>query len=173
MLALRGGNCYGCRMKGRILPALAAPAALLLLPLLSVSCSQQQANPARITKATPQVSNKGLKMRPYRVRGKWYRPMGAAAALKYSETGEASYYSSGKLARKYGPYYAAHKTLPMPCTVRVTNLRNGRSCECRIADRGPFIRGRIIDLSTAAARQIGMMGSGVAPVKVEVVSVGR
>lgn len=174
MLAVMGVFCYAGEMKGRILPALAAPAALLLLPLLNVSCSQQQTSHARITKATPNVSsNKGLKMRPYRVRGKWYRPMGAEAAMKYSETGEASYYSSGKLARKYGPYYAAHKTLPMPCTVRVTNLRNGRSCECRIADRGPFTRGRIIDVSTATARQIGMIGSGVAPVKVEVVSVGR
>lgn len=156
-------------MKRRILPLLASGMALLL----GTGCSQQQMDPLHLFHKGPQVSNEGLNMRPYRVRGKWYRPMGAQEALKYSEMGQASYYSSGRLARRYGPLYAAHKTLPMPCTVRVTNLANGRSCECRIADRGPFIRGRIIDLSRGAARQIGMIGAGVAPVKVEVLSVGN
>ena len=63
---------------------------------------------------------------------------------------------------------AAHKTLPFGTRVRVTNLNNGRSAIVRINDRGPFIRGRIIDLSRAAAGSIGMLGSGIAPVKVEV-----
>lgn len=63
---------------------------------------------------------------------------------------------------------AAHRTLPFGTQVRVTNLNNGLSVVVRINDRGPFSRGRVIDLSAAAARAIGMMGSGVAPVNVEV-----
>lgn len=119
------------------------------------------------------IIQQGVEDAPLPRAGQVVPPHGSRGGHEILGDREASYYSSGKLARKYGPYYAAHKTLPMPCTVRVTNLRNGRSCECRIADRGPFTRGRIIDVSTATARQIGMIGSGVAPVKVEVVSVGR
>ena len=63
---------------------------------------------------------------------------------------------------------AAHRSLPFGTQVRVTNLNNGVSVVVRINDRGPFVRGRIIDLSAAAARVLGMMGSGVAPVSVEV-----
>jgi hypothetical protein len=86
----------------------------------------------------------------------------------------------------YGPYFhgrrsadgsrfnmhemtAAHKSLPFGTLVRVTNTRNNRSCIVRITDRGPFIHGRIIDLSKAAAQEIGMLGSGVANVKIEVI----
>ncbi|MGH7999412.1 MAG: septal ring lytic transglycosylase RlpA family protein [Brasilonema sp.] len=64
---------------------------------------------------------------------------------------------------------AAHRSLPFGTQVRVTNTRNGRSVVVRINDRGPFIRGRIIDLSVAAARILGMMGSGVAPVRIEII----
>jgi rare lipoprotein A len=63
---------------------------------------------------------------------------------------------------------AAHRSLPFGTQVRVTNLNNNTSVIVRINDRGPFVRGRIIDLSTAAARVLGMMGSGVAPVRLEV-----
>ncbi|HLP89370.1 MAG TPA: septal ring lytic transglycosylase RlpA family protein [Nostocaceae cyanobacterium] len=63
---------------------------------------------------------------------------------------------------------AAHRTLPMGTKVRVTNTRNGRSVVVRINDRGPYIGGRIIDVSAGAARLLGMMGSGLAPVRVEV-----
>jgi len=63
---------------------------------------------------------------------------------------------------------AAHRTLPFNTRVRVTNLKNGRSIVVRINDRGPFIRGRIIDLSYEAARQLGMHLQGVIQVKVEV-----
>lgn len=65
---------------------------------------------------------------------------------------------------------AAHRTLPFGTRVRVTNVRTGRSVIVRINDRGPFSRGRVIDLSAAAARAIGMMGTGVAPVRLEVLS---
>jgi rare lipoprotein A len=63
---------------------------------------------------------------------------------------------------------AAHKSLPMHSVVRVVNLRNGKSVIVRINDRGPYIRGRIIDLSLAAAQKIDMVGSGVASVRIEV-----
>ena len=155
------------------LSALTAPLALLLPPLGTVGCSQQQMDPLHLFHHEQAVSDDGLNMRPYRVRGRRYQPMGAREALKYSETGMASHYSSGRLRRRHGNLYAAHKTLPMPCTVRVTNLSNGRTCICPIVDRGPFTRGRIIDVSHAAARQLGMVGAGVAPVKVEVLSVGK
>ncbi len=63
---------------------------------------------------------------------------------------------------------AAHRTLPMQTRVRCTNLRNGRSVTVRINDRGPFGRGRVIDLSWAAARQLDMLDAGVVPVRCEV-----
>nr|WP_245408752.1 septal ring lytic transglycosylase RlpA family protein [Variibacter gotjawalensis] len=67
-----------------------------------------------------------------------------------------------------GGLTAAHRTLPMGTRVRVTNTRNGRSVVVRINDRGPFIRGRVIDLTPAGARAIGM--SGLAPVSLSVVN---
>lgn len=63
----------------------------------------------------------------------------------------------------------AHKTLRLGSVVRVTNRRNGKSVECRINDRGPYVRGRIVDLSRAAAQVIAMTGAGVVPVTVQVV----
>ncbi|MBY0225572.1 MAG: septal ring lytic transglycosylase RlpA family protein [Hyphomicrobium sp.] len=67
---------------------------------------------------------------------------------------------------------AAHKTLPFGTKVRVTNRNNGRSVVVTINDRGPYIKGRIIDLSKAAAQQVGMTASGVAPVSVAVLGRG-
>jgi peptidoglycan lytic transglycosylase len=65
---------------------------------------------------------------------------------------------------------AAHRTLPFGSIVRVTNLDNGMQAEVRIIDRGPFVAGRIIDLSLAAARAIDMVRSGIAPVRIELVA---
>jgi rare lipoprotein A len=65
---------------------------------------------------------------------------------------------------------AAHRTLPFDTKVRVTNLANGKSTIVRITDRGPFVEGRIIDLSMAAAREIDSIGPGVVPVRIEVLS---
>jgi rare lipoprotein A len=65
---------------------------------------------------------------------------------------------------------AAHRTLPFGTVVRVTNLDNGRETEVRIIDRGPFVQGRIIDLSFAAARSVDMVGAGIAHVRLELVS---
>jgi len=85
----------------------------------------------------------------------------------------ASYYWQGQRTAsgaRFNPeaMTAAHRTLPFGTKVRVTNKRNGRSVVVTINDRGPFIRGRVIDLSRAAARVIGMTGAGVAPVSLDV-----
>jgi len=93
-----------------------------------------------------------------------------------SRSGMASWYGPGFHGRKsasgerfnQNALTAAHRTLPFGTNVLVTNLNNGRSVIVRINDRGPFIRGRVIDLSVAAARVIGMLESGVAPVNVQV-----
>lgn len=91
------------------------------------------------------------------------------------QSGMASYYGSESGSKTAsgarfnpGAMTAAHRSLPFGTKVRVTNKRNGRSVVVTINDRGPFIRGRIIDLSTGAAGVIGMRSSGVAPVSVEV-----
>ena len=86
-----------------------------------------------------------------------------------STAGMASYYKSGKQTangERFNPngLTAAHRTLPFGTRVRVTNLRNGKSVVVRINDRGPFIRGRVIDLSLGAANFVGMTKSGVAKV---------
>lgn len=94
---------------------------------------------------------------------------------KQTEHGEASYYhnkyrgkktASGEKFRQY-KRTAAHKTLPLGTKVRVTNLNNGKKVRVTINDRGPFIEGRIIDLSRKAARKVDMLKDGVAPVKIE------
>ena len=97
----------------------------------------------------------------------------ADAAAKSVLVGKASWYKMGKVTangERYNPkgLTAAHRTLKFGTKVLVTNLRNGRRVVVRINDRGPFIRGRIIDLSLGAARKIGMAHAGVAKVKVEV-----
>jgi len=92
--------------------------------------------------------------------------------------GKASYYYGKWIGRKTanGEIYrrhditAAHKTLPFNTRVRVTNLRNSRSVIVRINNRGPFVKGRILDLSLAAAQQIGMTKAGVVPVKAEILT---
>lgn len=65
---------------------------------------------------------------------------------------------------------AAHRTLPFDTVLRITNLKNGMHTEVRITDRGPFVEGRIIDLSLGAARALDMVGAGIAPVRLELVS---
>jgi rare lipoprotein A len=76
--------------------------------------------------------------------------------------------ANGEHFDMYG-FTAAHRTLPMHTRVRVTNLKNGRSVIVRINDRGPYSKGRIIDVSYAAAKSLGMLDSGVVPARIEVV----
>ncbi|MDZ8050029.1 MAG: septal ring lytic transglycosylase RlpA family protein [Aulosira sp. ZfuVER01] len=85
----------------------------------------------------------------------------------YGYDGSGSRTASGKRFHPEG-MTAAHRSLPFGTRVRVTNTNNGRSVVVSITDRGPYIRGRILDLSAGAARILGMMGSGVAPVRIEV-----
>jgi rare lipoprotein A len=80
-----------------------------------------------------------------------------------SESGIASYYQNPR----YNGLIAAHKTLPMGTRVRVVNLDNGRSAVLKIVDRGPFIRGRVIDVSPAAASALGFRQAGLAHVRLE------
>lgn len=101
---------------------------------------------------------------------------GSAAPVP-GETGIASYYHDRFQGRKtasgerfdQGAYSAAHKNLPFGTTVRVTRLDNGKSVVVTINDRGPFKKGRIVDLSRQAARELGIIERGLARVKVEVI----
>jgi rare lipoprotein A len=95
---------------------------------------------------------------------------GVAQSQAQSWTGKASYYGGkGRTASggHVGHLTAAHRSLPFGTRVKVTNLNNGHSATVTINDRGPFIRGRIIDVSTGAAGVLGMRGAGVANVRVE------
>lgn len=124
----------------------------------------------------------GYKYKPYTVRGQHYEPIPPNAAPGYVEEGMASHYREGwfifpgktALGENLWPWSrsGAHKTLPLPCRVRVTNLRNGRSTVIRLNDRGPYISGRILDVTEPVAKKLGFHGAGLAPVKVEVLSVG-
>lgn len=108
------------------------------------------------------------------------KPSVPPAPEGYAEEGNASWYgtpfhgrraSNGEIYDMY-KLTAAHKTLPFDTLVRVTNLNNGKSTTVRITDRGPFVEGRIIDLSLAAAREIESVGPGVVPVRIEVLTPG-
>jgi rare lipoprotein A len=112
---------------------------------------------------------------PYQIAGVWYYPR---EEPDYDQTGIASWYGAqfhGRLTAN-GEVFdrtiisAAHPTLPMPVNVRVTNLDNGRSIVVRINDRGPFVRGRIIDLSEQGAELLGFKDRGLARVRVSFIS---
>jgi rare lipoprotein A len=146
--------------------ALAASAALLS------GCGRNKA--ARATVPSPPAAEES----PEQVPAPTPPPAAAPRAPEpiYVETGMASWYgppyhnrraSNGEIYNM-NAFTAAHRTLPLGTRVRVTNLQTGRSTTVRITDRGPFIRGRVIDLSLAAAKAIGVWHAGVARVKVEV-----
>jgi rare lipoprotein A len=110
---------------------------------------------------------------PYQVDGVWYYP---AEDLRYSAKGVASWYgddfqgrptANGEVFDKMA-LTAAHTTLPMPSQVRVTNLRNGKTLDLRVNDRGPFVGSRVIDVSQRAAQLLGFEQDGTAPVRVEI-----
>lgn len=129
-----------------------------------------------------------VKNSPYVVKGRHYVPMSVAEAEQYEETGIASWYGE-ETRRKAGghmtangelfnprSFTAAHKYLPLPMHVQVTNLDNGRSIIVRVNDRGPFPSdhnaesgNRIIDLSWGAAKELGFVAQGVAQVRVEAI----
>ncbi|HLI23268.1 MAG TPA: septal ring lytic transglycosylase RlpA family protein [Stellaceae bacterium] len=127
------------------------------------------------TSSVPPGGGKGIYKvgEPYQIDGTWYYP---AEDWTYDETGIASWYGEqfhGKYTANgeifdLNQLTAAHRTLPMPTIVRVTNLENGRSIEVRINDRGPYARGRIIDLSRRAAQLLGFEAQGTAKVRVQI-----
>jgi len=148
---------------------------------------QKDAGPDRtlqaseIKDAVPQkvVRTKAGNKSPYTVLGKTYRVMPDSKG--FTQTGEASWYgkkfhghktSNGEIYDMYG-MTAAHKTLPIPTYVRVTNLDNGLSTVVRVNDRGPFHGKRIIDLSYAAATKLDYSGKGTARVKIEALEAGE
>jgi rare lipoprotein A len=122
--------------------------------------------------STPPPKQKPGHTKPYKVYGKWYQPLPDARGFR--QHGKASWYgqdfhgkktSSGEIYNMYA-MTAAHKTLPLGTYVRVHNLENNRRVDVRVNDRGPFVRGRIIDLSFTAANAIGLVGPGTAQVEI-------
>ncbi len=125
------------------------------------------AGPSAVASSQYKVGN------PYQIAGVWYYP---AEEFDYDETGVASWYGPdfhGKSTAN-GELYdmndltAAHRTLPLPSFVRVTNLENGRGVNLRVNDRGPFAHGRIIDVSRRAAQLLGFEMQGTAKVRVQI-----
>ena len=124
-----------------------------------------------------------VKKSPYVVKGRRYVPMSVEQAQTYQETGIASWYGYETYKQKGGHMTAngeafdpnglnaAHKYLPLPTFVKVTNLKNRRSIILRVNDRGPFVDGRIIDLSAGAARKLGFYKQGTTRVRVETITV--
>ena len=141
--------------------ALAALLALGLAACASAPPEPKQASAVRIGK-------------PYQIKGRWYQPK---YQPDYDEVGLASWYgdyfhgrptANGERFDK-DEISAAHKTLPLPSIVKVTNLENGKAMEIRVNDRGPFVGERIIDLSEGAARALGFRENGLAKVRVQFV----
>lgn len=131
----------------------------------------------KLRRANPKLSSQGGVYKvgnPYQIDGIWYYPR---EEPYYKETGIASWYGKPFHGEKTanGETYdmnaltAAHKTLPMPSYVRVTNLENGRAITVRVNDRGPFVHGRIIDMSNRAAQLLRFKDKGTAKVLVELV----
>ena len=143
----------------------AGGASLALLLLLAACAGGSKPRPASKPSQTVKIG------KPYQVFGVWYHP---SDDRDYDETGVASWYGPGfhALDTANGERYdqddltAAHKTLPMPSYVEVTNLENGRKLVVRINDRGPFAKGRIIDLSRRSAQLLGVDKAGTAKVRV-------
>jgi rare lipoprotein A len=148
---------------------------LILILLILAACSR----PAYRSRVIDTPETKGLKgwEKPYEVNGERYEPMRRSQAdhVRFAEEGIASWYgkdfhgkytSNGEIYDMYA-MTAAHKTLPLGVSVKVTNQANGNEAVVRVNDRGPFIRGRIIDLSYSAANELGVVGPGTAPVRIE------
>jgi rare lipoprotein A len=153
--------CAGCATRAP-LPGTDGPEARPPPDLIQVPDALPRLEPIR----------EGGPNKPYTVLGQSYTPLRAEA--DYLEQGLASWYgrkfhgratASGELYNMYA-MTAAHKTLPLPSYARVTNPANGRSVVVRVNDRGPFVKGRIIDLSYTAALKLDALG-GVVPVRVE------
>jgi rare lipoprotein A len=150
---------------------------VIILCLLLAGCTSLKAPVAARVASPPPRSRPDLHpapptQKPYQINGKTYYPIPSADG--YQETGIASWYGSAFHGRKtsngetydmYGPT-AAHKTLPMQTYLLVRNLENGREMTVRINDRGPFHKGRIIDMSKTGAETLGFGRQGTARVRI-------
>ncbi|WP_095054616.1 septal ring lytic transglycosylase RlpA family protein [Pseudomonas sp. Irchel s3b2] len=160
-------------------PAQKSPTAVRSAPGLDINRAHKDGAPwwdvdvSRIPDATPTLHSGPYKANPYTVLGKTYFPQ--QESKSYVASGTASWYgtkfhgqntANGEVYDLYG-MSAAHKTLPLPSYVRVTNLDNNKTVILRVNDRGPFYSDRIIDLSYAAAKKLGYAETGTARVKVE------
>jgi rare lipoprotein A len=144
--------------------------AVVALAGLTAACATEQT--AYISPKPPTESGGMYKVgNPYQIENTWYYPR---EQPDYDETGVASWYgpsfyghrtANGEIYNA-GDITAAHRTLPMPVNVRVTNLDNGKSLVVRVNDRGPYAKGRIIDVSEAAAKLLGFYKNGTARVRV-------
>jgi rare lipoprotein A len=155
---------------------LKACAFILASSFLFCACAGRMPPPQAQSKPTAGIPRS---QRPYQIYGVWYYPIPSAQG--YTENGIASWYgdifhgkptSSGEIYNMYD-MTAAHKTLPLGTHVKVTNKNNGEAVILRINDRGPFVAGRIIDLSYTAAQKLGMVKPGTIPVRVEAVQVAE
>lgn len=147
----------------------------VLAMLLLAACAETQFAATVVKDISPEQPQGTYKVgNPYQINGVWYYP---AEDPYYDEEGVASWYGEPFHGRQTanGEIYdmndltAAHKTLPMPVYVRVTNLENGRSLVLRVNDRGPFVSGRIIDVSRRSAQLLGFQDQGTTRVRVQVV----
>lgn len=164
-----GGNPF--------MPAGTPTRALLVAVMVAIGltgCADRKLASVTVKSIEKSKPSPGYKIgKPYQVNGVWYYP---AEDFTYSETGIASWYGEEFAGRPtasgeiFDPNQvsAAHRTLPLPSIVRVTNLENGRALAVRINDRGPFAHGRIIDLSRKAAQLLGVYNKGTAKVRVEI-----
>lgn len=130
------------------------------------ACGSRHHGPAVAQRGFYKVGN------PYTIDGVTYVP---TEEFRHTETGVASWYGPGFHGKSTanGEVYdqsdhtAAHRTLQMPCVLRVTNLDNGQSTIVRVNDRGPYARSRILDVSRAAAEELGMVGRGTARIRID------
>ena len=165
LLNLKKQNSIQVNLFGRIFRL----AGYFLLSVLLVNCG---GHTSRVID-TPETHELKGWQKPYEVDGKRYQPLRDHHG--FQQRGVASWYgrkfhgrktSNGEVYDMYG-LSAAHKTLPMGIYVRVTHLGNGRQIVVRVNDRGPFVAGRIIDLSYGAAKKLGIVDSGTAKVQIE------
>ncbi len=159
----------------------------LLFPLALSACSSSRTNwggRGDVHGISPEDAFRlgKIKNTPYMIDGKVYVPMSYEEATAYEEIGTASWYGQETLDQHngqltaYGEVFdptqpsAAHKYLPLPSLVKVTNLATKSSIVVRVNDRGPFIGDRVLDLSAEAAKRLGFYEKGTATVKIEVLS---
>lgn len=152
--------------------AMKAALSLMITALLATACA-----------SAPPRPHPGIKNTPYTIRGVHYVPFSVDQARYYDEVGTASWYGpdgfmGGSETTANGERVtarcvsAAHKLLPLPSLVEVTNLQNGRRVNVRVNDRGPFVHDRILDVSSRAAELLGFKPNGLATVRVKTLRVG-